>query len=176
MRHLISGEDCAIAGEATAATAAPVAETFKKSRRFIKASPCWGRFPDFLEPLFRRRGFRVNRRRSGGALTRKLGWRKRDEGMTVLFKRKSHSPGSGRGDDALQLIADLGTDRPVDRRVRSVRLTLHDGGPGIRGGANRHVQRNFAQKRHGQPLGLVPRSAVAEDVRSVAALRAREIG
>ena len=35
MRHLISGEDCAIAGEATAATAAPVAETFKKSRRFI---------------------------------------------------------------------------------------------------------------------------------------------
>src|SRR5438552_699531 len=34
MRHLISGEDWAIAGEATAA-AAPVAETFKKSRRFI---------------------------------------------------------------------------------------------------------------------------------------------
>jgi len=29
------GEDCAIAGEATAATAAPLAETFKKSRRFI---------------------------------------------------------------------------------------------------------------------------------------------
>src|SRR4051795_6976442 len=44
MRHLISGDDCAIAGEATAAAAAPVAETFKKSRRFIKASPCWG-FP-----------------------------------------------------------------------------------------------------------------------------------
>src|ERR1700738_5394672 len=43
IRHLISGEDCAIAGEATApAAAAPVAETFKKSRRFIKASPCWG--------------------------------------------------------------------------------------------------------------------------------------
>jgi hypothetical protein len=35
MRHLTSGEDCAIAGEATAAAAAPVAETFKKSRRFI---------------------------------------------------------------------------------------------------------------------------------------------
>jgi hypothetical protein len=33
---LTSGEDCAIAGEATAAAAAaPVAETFKKSRRFI---------------------------------------------------------------------------------------------------------------------------------------------
>ena len=35
MRHLISGEDCAMAGEATAAIAAPLAETFKKSRRFI---------------------------------------------------------------------------------------------------------------------------------------------
>jgi hypothetical protein len=33
---LISGEDCAMAGEATvAAAAAPAAETFKKSRRFI---------------------------------------------------------------------------------------------------------------------------------------------
>jgi hypothetical protein len=42
MRHLISGEDCAIAGEATAVAAAPAAETFKKSRRFIKVSPCWG--------------------------------------------------------------------------------------------------------------------------------------
>jgi hypothetical protein len=41
MRHLISGEDCAIAGEAMAAAAAPVAETFKKSRRFIQASPYW---------------------------------------------------------------------------------------------------------------------------------------
>jgi hypothetical protein len=39
MRHLISGEDCAIAGEATAVAAAPAAETFKKSRRFIQASP-----------------------------------------------------------------------------------------------------------------------------------------
>jgi hypothetical protein len=36
MRHLISGDDWAIAGEATAATAAPVADTFKKSRRFIQ--------------------------------------------------------------------------------------------------------------------------------------------
>jgi hypothetical protein len=42
MRHLISGEDCAIAGEATAVAAAPAAETFKKSRRFIQASPCRG--------------------------------------------------------------------------------------------------------------------------------------
>src|SRR4030081_1615671 len=35
MRHLISGEDCAIAGEATTVAAAPAADTFKKSRRFI---------------------------------------------------------------------------------------------------------------------------------------------
>ncbi|WP_305713133.1 hypothetical protein [Bradyrhizobium sp.] len=44
MRHLISGEDCAIAGEAMAVAAAPAAETFKKSRRFIQASPFWGFF------------------------------------------------------------------------------------------------------------------------------------
>jgi hypothetical protein len=37
-RHLISGDDCAIAGEATAVAAAPAAETFKKSRRFIQFS------------------------------------------------------------------------------------------------------------------------------------------
>jgi hypothetical protein len=41
-RHLISGEDCAIAGEATAVAAAPAAETFKKSRRFIQSSPQGG--------------------------------------------------------------------------------------------------------------------------------------
>src|SRR5258708_30421010 len=39
MRHLIAGGECGIAGEATAAIAAPVAETFRKSRRFIKPSP-----------------------------------------------------------------------------------------------------------------------------------------
>src|ERR1700722_5068720 len=42
MRHLSSGIDCAIAGDATAVAAAPTAETFKKSRRFIQASPWWG--------------------------------------------------------------------------------------------------------------------------------------
>jgi hypothetical protein len=51
MRHLISGEDCAIAGEATAAMAAPVAEALKKSRRFIKTISLSGVFPDFARPL-----------------------------------------------------------------------------------------------------------------------------
>src|ERR1700710_313789 len=46
-RHLISGEDCAIAGEAIAVAAAPAAETFKKSRRFIQAYPHWGVHPGF---------------------------------------------------------------------------------------------------------------------------------
>ncbi len=53
MRHLISGEDCAIAGEATAVAAAPAAETFKKSRRFIKSSPCRGVFPCGLKKALR---------------------------------------------------------------------------------------------------------------------------
>src|ERR1700712_256809 len=90
IRHLISGEDCAIAGEATAATAAPVAETFRKSRRFIKPSPCWDRFPYFLEhfPSAEAR-FRLNRGCAlAGALTRKCVLRKRDKGMTASLKRK----------------------------------------------------------------------------------------
>ena len=46
MRHLISGEDCAMAGEATAAVAAaPAADTFRKSRRFIFRLSLLGRFP-----------------------------------------------------------------------------------------------------------------------------------
>jgi hypothetical protein len=65
---LISGDDCAIAGEATAVAAAPAAETFKKSRRFIQASPCRGRFPDFLELFLRQRAFCVIRGALVGAL------------------------------------------------------------------------------------------------------------
>src|SRR6266849_951846 len=92
MRHLISGEDCAIAGEATAATAAPVADTFKKSRRFIQASPCLGvsqiswsissarRFARLLKALWR------------GRFNTEVRARKRNKGMTALIKRKSHGP------------------------------------------------------------------------------------
>src|SRR3977135_3389245 len=167
MRHLISGEDCAIAGEATAATAAPVADTFKKSRRFIQASPCWGVFPDFLEHLFLRIDFsRLPKALWRGRFNTEVRRRKRNKGMTALIKRKSHAPrktGSGRGDDALELVADLGADRAVDRRVRAIGLALHDRRPGIRGDPNRHVQRNLAQKRHGKPLRLVPRAAVTKD-------------
>jgi hypothetical protein len=47
MRHFTSGDDCAMAGEATAVTAAPAAETFKKSRRFIQYLLGWGCIPDF---------------------------------------------------------------------------------------------------------------------------------
>src|SRR5450631_753340 len=93
MRHLISGEDCAIAGEATAATAAPVAETFKKSRRFIEASPCWGVSRISLELCSRTGDFRNNRRRSGAGFNTEVRPRKRDEGMTALIKRKSHMDG-----------------------------------------------------------------------------------
>src|SRR5258705_9309310 len=94
MRHLISGEDCAIAGEATAATAAPVADTFKKSRRFIQASPCWDVFPDFLEHLFRRIDFsRLPKALWRGRFNTEVRWRKRNKGMTALIKRKSHAPG-----------------------------------------------------------------------------------
>src|SRR5215813_2303644 len=46
-RHLISGDDCAMAGEAMAVAAAPAAETFRKSRRFIQISPWWDVSRDF---------------------------------------------------------------------------------------------------------------------------------
>src|ERR1700684_2226971 len=89
MRHLISGAVCAIAGEAIAVAAAPAAETFKKSRRFIQASPqvavsqiC--RSPCFGDAISAStegagRGFNTEARR-----------RKRNKGMTALIKRKSH--------------------------------------------------------------------------------------
>src|SRR5580693_5390279 len=88
IRHLISGEDCAIAGEATAVAAAPAAETFKKSRRFIKASPCKA-FPIFTGAVLSARRFPCQRKaRWRGALTRKSGQPKRDKGMTAPIKRK----------------------------------------------------------------------------------------
>src|SRR6266436_3877235 len=66
-RHLISGDDWAIAGEATAAAAAPVAaDTFKKSRRFIQTLLS-GRFPEFTGAYSTARQVRCNRRCSGGA-------------------------------------------------------------------------------------------------------------
>src|ERR1700682_9516 len=91
MRHLISGEDCAIAGEAIAVAAAPAAETFKKSRRFIQASPYWGRSSQISWSFsVRRREYGVVRRSGGRSLTRKFARGIRDKGMTALIKRKSH--------------------------------------------------------------------------------------
>jgi len=68
------GEDCAIAGDATAATAAPVADTFKKSRRFIQASPCWG-VSQISWSIVRRIDFSRLRKGAlaGALLTRKFG-------------------------------------------------------------------------------------------------------
>src|SRR5262249_26927677 len=92
MRHLISGEDCAIAGEATAATAAPVADTFRKSRRFIETisliaaprHPCGWYLAINLES-------RPIERHWSGRLTWKTGQRIRDNGMTgaAFFDLKS---------------------------------------------------------------------------------------
>src|SRR3954453_18491326 len=89
-RHLISGDDCAIAGEATAVAAAPAAETFKKSRRFIKASPL-GHFLEFSGPGSARD---VNSRQPTALRCRvsntDIAKRKRDQCMTEPIKRKSN--------------------------------------------------------------------------------------
>src|SRR5689334_487157 len=86
-RHLISGDDCAIAGEATAVAAAPAAETFKKSRRFIQVS-LRRAFPNSSSAP------PAGESTSSGGLWRggfntEVGCRKRDKGMTALIKPKS---------------------------------------------------------------------------------------
>src|SRR5262249_42206075 len=88
-RHLISGDDCAIAGEATAVAAAPAAETFKKSRRFIQVSLRRG-----VSQISSRvsSGGRIPRHpggSGGGGFNTEVDDRKRDKGMTALIKRKS---------------------------------------------------------------------------------------
>src|ERR1700747_392049 len=90
MRHFSSGADCAIAGEATAAAAgAPVAETFKKSRRFISRYLLTGAFPVVLvsPPGGTRCSRQIEGFRSRG-LTRKCALRKRDKGMTALYESR----------------------------------------------------------------------------------------
>src|SRR6185437_804485 len=90
MRHLISGEDCAIAGEVIAVAAAPAADTFKKSRRFIQSSPqmavssiCWNLYLGEVNPLASTEG-------AGPRFNTEARRRKRNKGMTALIKRKSH--------------------------------------------------------------------------------------
>src|SRR5580693_535902 len=88
MRHLISGEPCAIAGEATAVTAAPAAETFKKSRRFIKSSPCRGVSPYGLKRALAARALTQPAEGAWAGLNTEGGQAKRDNGMTALNKSR----------------------------------------------------------------------------------------
>src|SRR5882757_5602876 len=88
-RHLISGEDCAIAGAATAVAAAPAAETFKKSRRFIVRLLLEGRFPVTASISSGGALAKACRGALARPLTRKQAPRKRDNGMTAPIKRKS---------------------------------------------------------------------------------------
>jgi hypothetical protein len=84
---LISGDDCAIAGEATAVAAAPAAETFKKSRRFIQVSLRRG-VSQFLEHILRWTNPCHPGALAGGFNT-EVRRRKRDKGMTAPIKPKS---------------------------------------------------------------------------------------
>jgi hypothetical protein len=85
---LISGDDCAIAGEATAVAAAPAAETFKKSRRFIQVSLRRG-VSHIPRAVLRRGEFHVIRGALAGGFNTEVRRRKRDKGMTALIKPKS---------------------------------------------------------------------------------------
>jgi hypothetical protein len=88
MRHLSSGEDCAIAGEATAVAAAPAAETFKKSRRFIKTSPCRGIFHGTEKRARRHAIPRIQPKMLGAGISMEAAQAKRDIGMTALYKSR----------------------------------------------------------------------------------------
>src|SRR5258705_13911282 len=88
---------------------------------------------------------------------------------------KTATATSGRGDDDLELVADLGPDRTVNRRVLPFRLAVDHRIARIGGGADRHVQGDFAEERHAEFFGLVPCAAMAEDVGPGAAMRALEI-
>src|SRR3981081_216379 len=91
MTHLISGDDWAIAGAATAATAAPVADTFRKSRRFIQPLLIAGVSRNPIEQL-QRQSHSQRRRRSGWeGLTRMSARGKATSLATAPIKRKLHA-------------------------------------------------------------------------------------
>jgi len=73
---------------ATAVAAAPAAETFKKSRRFIKSSPCRGVFPYGLKRALRHANKRIQPRPLAAGLSTDAGVAKRDNGMTALNKSR----------------------------------------------------------------------------------------
>src|SRR6188768_3689092 len=95
-RHLISGDDWAMAGEATAATAAPVADTFKKSRRFIQSLLNSGVSRNFPRAYSTVQQIRCDRRRSGAhGLTRMSACGNATRAVTAPIKRKSNAVKSG---------------------------------------------------------------------------------
>src|SRR5271163_4975500 len=82
---------------------------------------------------------------------------------------------SGVRDCVLKLLADLGRDGAIDPRMRSIRLARDHWITGVGGGTNRHVQGDLAEKWHLQPLRLVARAAMAENVGLGTAMWALEI-
>src|SRR3954469_17332776 len=123
-RHLISGEDCAMAGEATvAAAAAPAAETFKKSRRFILGHLLVGGVSRGPAAFFRRHESRVQPKRLGwGPLTRNFRYENATMASLSLFQTKvacrsarTDRPRSRGRNGSLQLGAYLAGDGAISR-------------------------------------------------------------
>jgi hypothetical protein len=88
MRHLISGALCAIAGEATAVAAAPAAETFKKSRRFISSHLLVGRFRIWAEKALSARDCTHPPKALAAGHSTDAAQAKRGNGMTALNKSR----------------------------------------------------------------------------------------
>src|SRR3954468_17691034 len=98
--------------------------------------------------------------------------------MTILTRSRSSfddDPGARLCCTArTELLAHLGGDAAISCRMGAVGLRGDDWRDGVRGLADLHVQRHLAQERHPQSLRLAPRTAMAEDVVTRAAVRADE--
>src|SRR5207302_7386625 len=97
-----------------------------------------------------------DRRPSGCLLDHDPGWRSRARALAL--------------DAVPRGLGDLA----IDLRVAALWLR-HDDRPAlVRGEADLEVEGHLAQERHAQPLGLVARAAMAEDLRLGSAVRADE--
>src|SRR5215813_6862704 len=59
--------------------------------------------------------------------------------------------------------------------MRPLRLALDHGSTAVGGSADRDVQRDFAEERHPETLGLMARTAMAKDIGLGTAMRALEV-
>src|SRR5690606_19173754 len=71
--------------------------------------------------------------------------------------------------------ANTGRNLTIDFRLRAVGLSGDDRQARVRSFTDVHDERHFAQKRHTEPLGFLPCTAMGENIRPLAAMRTDKI-